>query len=129
LQKVKRIGIMELLNGLYLQNVRHTLIIKVNFIALADLKQYKPKYQWETEEFLLYIDNTKTIRVLMNDRLWLIYFKAMLTHRPRTPKQNFTITKKAKGRALSLKKRRQRLSQTKLANNKELFCEPCTYGK
>jgi hypothetical protein len=60
----------------------------------------------------------------------------MPTHRPRTPKQNFTATttittKKAKGRALSLERRRQRPnpSQTKLANNKELFCEPCTYGK
>jgi hypothetical protein len=35
---------MELSNGLYLQNVRHTLSIKVNLIALADLKQYKSKY-------------------------------------------------------------------------------------
>jgi hypothetical protein len=62
-----------------------------------------------------------------------MHFKAMPTHKPRTLKQNstITITKKAKGRALSLERRRQRLnpSQTKLANNKELFCEPCTYGK
>jgi hypothetical protein len=97
---------VELSNGLYLQNVRHTPTIKVNLIALADLKQYKPKYQWETEEFLLHIDNTKTIRVLMNDRLWPMHFKAMLTHRPRTPKQNFITTKKAKGRALFLERRR-----------------------
>jgi GAG-pre-integrase domain len=55
-----------------------------------------------------------------------------------------TTTKKAKGRALSLERWHQRLShlnyanvkqlatyssQIKLANNKELFCEPCTYGK
>jgi hypothetical protein len=133
LQKVKGIGTVELPNGLYLQNVRHIPSIKVNLIALADLKQYKPRYQWEIEEFLLHIDNT-TIRVPMNDRLWPMHFKAMPTHRPRTPKQNSTTTtttKKAKGRALSLERRRQRPnpSQTKLANNKELFCEPCTYGK
>jgi hypothetical protein len=51
---------------------------------------------------------------------------------------------KAKGRALPLKRWHKRLnhlnyadvkqlathsSQIKLANNKELFCEPCTYGK
>jgi GAG-pre-integrase domain len=56
-----------------------------------------------------------------------------------------TTTKiKAKGRALPLERWHQRLghlnhadvkqlatysSQIKLANNKELFCEPCTYGK
>jgi hypothetical protein len=55
-----------------------------------------------------------------------------------------TTTKKAKGRALPLEKWHKRLghlnyadvkqlatysSQIKLANNKELFCEPCTYGK
>jgi hypothetical protein len=53
-------------------------------------------------------------------------------------------TKKAKGRALPLERWHQRLghlnhadvkqlatysSQIKLANNKELFCESCTYGK
>jgi hypothetical protein len=36
---------MKLPNGLYLQNVRHILTIKINLITLADLKQYKPKYQ------------------------------------------------------------------------------------
>jgi hypothetical protein len=111
LQKVKGIGTVELPNGLYLQNVRHTPSIKVNLIALADLKQYKPRYQWETEEFLLHIDHTKTIRVPMNDRLWPMHFKAIPRHRPRTPKQNSTATtttttKKAKGRALSLERRR-----------------------
>jgi hypothetical protein len=45
LQKVKKIGTVKLPNGLYLQNVRHISFIKVNLIALADLKQYKPKYQ------------------------------------------------------------------------------------
>jgi hypothetical protein len=45
LQKVKKIGTVKLLNGLYLQNVRHIPSIKVNLIALADLKQYKPRYQ------------------------------------------------------------------------------------
>jgi hypothetical protein len=45
LQKVKGIGTVELLNGLRIQNVRHTLFIKVNLIALADLKHYKPRYQ------------------------------------------------------------------------------------
>jgi hypothetical protein len=54
------------------------------------------------------------------------------------------ITKKAKGRALPLERWYQRLGnlnhadvkqlatysgQIKLANNKELFCEPCTYSK
>jgi hypothetical protein len=54
------------------------------------------------------------------------------------------IIKKAKGRALPLKRWHKRLghlnyadvkqlatysSQIKLANNKELFCEPYTYGK
>ena len=54
------------------------------------------------------------------------------------------ITKKAKGRALPLEKWHKRLghlnyadvkqlatysSQIKLANNKELFYEPCTYSK
>ena len=125
---------MELPNGLYLQNVRHISIIKVNLIALADLKQYKPRYQWETEEFLLHIDHTKTIRVPINDRLWPMHFKAMPTHRPRTPKQNSTATtttttKKAKGRALSLERRHQRLGNHLKLTNKELLCEPCTYGK
>jgi hypothetical protein len=55
-----------------------------------------------------------------------------------------TTTKKAKGRALPLERWHKRLShlnyadvkqlathssQIKLANNKELFCEPCIYGK
>jgi GAG-pre-integrase domain len=55
-----------------------------------------------------------------------------------------TTTKKAKGRALPLERWHQRLghlnyadvkqlatysSQIKLANNKELFCEPCIYNK
>jgi hypothetical protein len=44
LQKVKGIGTMELPNGLRIQNVRHTLSIKVNLIALADLRHYKPRY-------------------------------------------------------------------------------------
>jgi hypothetical protein len=44
LQKVKAIGTVELLNGLRIQNVRHTLSIKVNLIALADLRHYKPRY-------------------------------------------------------------------------------------
>jgi hypothetical protein len=44
LQKVKGIGIMELPNGLRIQNVRHTPSIKVNLIALADLRHYKPRY-------------------------------------------------------------------------------------
>jgi hypothetical protein len=106
---------VELPNGLLIQNVRHTLSIKVNLIALADLKQYKPEYQWEIEEFLLHIDDTKTIRVLISDRLWLMHFEAMPTPRPRTPKQSViaiitatttaTTTKiKVKGRALSLKR-------------------------
>jgi hypothetical protein len=155
LQKVKGIGTVELPNGLLIQNVRHTPSIKVNLIALADLKQYKPEYQWETEEFLLHIDDIKTIRVLMSDRLWPMHFEAMPTPRPRTPKQSvivitaaittaITTKTKAKGRALSLERWHQRLghfnhadvkqlatysSQIKLANNKELFCEPCTYGK
>jgi hypothetical protein len=89
-----------------------------------------------------------------------MHFEAILTSKPRTPKQNaqepqiFTIkaptttattTKiKAKGRVLPLERWHQRLghlnhadvkqlatysSQIKLANNKELFCESCTYGK
>jgi hypothetical protein len=144
---------MELPNGLLIQNVRHIPSIKVNLIALADLKQYKPEYQWETEEFLLYIDDTKTIRVPMSDRLWPMHFEAIPTPKPRTPTQTTTATttaattattKKAKGRALPLERWHQRLghlnhadvkqlatysSQIKLANNKELFCEPCTYGK
>jgi hypothetical protein len=55
-----------------------------------------------------------------------------------------TTTKKAKGRALPLERWHKRLghlnyadvkqlatnsSQIKLANNKELFCESCAYGK
>jgi hypothetical protein len=88
LQKVKDISIVKLLNGLRIQNVRHILSIKVNFIALADLRHYKPRYQWETSEFLLHIDDTTTIRVLMSDRLWPMHFKAMLTPKPRTLKQN-----------------------------------------
>jgi hypothetical protein len=44
LQKVKGIGTVELLNGLRIQNVRHILSIKVNLIALADLRHYKPRY-------------------------------------------------------------------------------------
>jgi hypothetical protein len=108
-----------------------------------------------------------------------MHFKAMLTPKPRTLKQNAqeaqtpteapvtvttttatiaittaittatkTITKKAKGkakeRALLLERWHKRLShlnyadvkqlatnssQIKLANNKELFCESCAYGK
>jgi hypothetical protein len=176
---------VELPNGLRIQNVRHTLSIKVNLIALADLRHYKPRYQWETAEFLLHIDDTTTIRVLMSDRLWLMHFKAIPTPKPRTPKQNAQeaqipteapatatttvaiivittaaiivittaaitaikiITKKgkAKGRALPLERWHKRFghlnyanvkqlathsSQIKLANNKELFCESCAYGK
>jgi hypothetical protein len=120
LQKVKETGTVELPNGLRMQNVRHIPFIKINLIALADLKQYKPEYQWETEEFLLYIDDTKTIRVPISDRLWPMHFEAIPTPKPRTPKQNAqelqtstikalittaTTTKtKAKGRALPLKK-------------------------
>jgi hypothetical protein len=44
LQKVKGIGTVELPNGLRIQNVRHTPSIKVNLIALADLRHYKPRY-------------------------------------------------------------------------------------
>jgi hypothetical protein len=44
LQKVKKIGIVELLNGLRIQNVRHISFIKVNLIALADLRHYKLRY-------------------------------------------------------------------------------------
>jgi GAG-pre-integrase domain len=79
---------VELLNGLRIQNVRHTPSIKVNLIALADLRHYKPRYLWETAEFLLYIDDTTTIRVPISDRLWLMHFKAIPTPKPRTPKQN-----------------------------------------
>jgi hypothetical protein len=68
--------------------VRYIPSIKVNFIALADLRHYKPRYLWETAEFLLYIDDTTTIRVSMSDRLWPMHFKAMPTPKPRTPKQN-----------------------------------------
>jgi hypothetical protein len=61
-----------------------------------------------------------------------------------TTAATITITKKAKGRALPLEKWHKRLghlnysnvkqlvtynSQIKLANNKELFYEPCTYSK
>jgi hypothetical protein len=88
LQKVKGIGTVKLPNGLRIQNIRHTLFIKVNFIALADLRHYKPRYLWETAEFLLHIDDMTTIRVLMSDRLWLMHFKAIPTPKPRTPKQN-----------------------------------------
>jgi hypothetical protein len=177
LQKVKGIGTVELPNGLRIQNVRHTPSIKVNLIALADLRHYKPRYLWETAEFLLHIDDTTTIRVPMSDRLWPMHFKAIPTPKPRTPKQNAqeaqtpteapatatttaattatttaattatrTTTKKgkAKGRALPLERWHKRLghlnyadvkqlatnsSQIKLANNKELFCELCAYGK
>jgi hypothetical protein len=83
----------------------------------------------------------------MSDRLWPMHFETMPTPRPRTLKQSataITTKTKAKGRALSLKRWHQRLghlnhadvkqlatysSQIKLANNKKLFCEPCTYGK
>jgi hypothetical protein len=185
LQKVKKIGTVELLNGLRIQNVRHIPSIKVNLIALADLRHYKPRYLWETAEFLLHIDDTTTIRVPMSDRLWPMHFKAIPTPKPRTPKQNaqeaqipteapatatttvattatttaattatttaaITVTRttikkgKAKGRALPLERWYKRLghlnyadvkqlatnsSQIKLANNKELFCESCAYGK
>jgi hypothetical protein len=88
LQKVKGIGTVELLNGLRIQNVRHIPFIKVNLIALADLRHYKPRYLWETAEFLLHIDDTTTIRVPMSDRLWLMHFKAIPTPKPRTLKQN-----------------------------------------
>jgi cytoskeletal protein RodZ len=88
LQKIKRIGTVELPNGLRIQNVRYIPFIKVNLIALADLRHYKPRYQWETAEFLLHIDDTTTIRVLISDRLWPMHFKAILTPKPRTPKQN-----------------------------------------
>jgi hypothetical protein len=44
LQKVKRIGTVELPNGLRIQNVRYIPSIKVNLIALADLRHYKPRY-------------------------------------------------------------------------------------
>jgi hypothetical protein len=44
LQKVKGIGTVELSNGLRIQNVRHILFIKVNLIALADLRHYKLRY-------------------------------------------------------------------------------------
>jgi hypothetical protein len=69
LQKIKGIGTVELPNGLRIQNVRHIPFIKVNLIALADLRHYKPRYLWETAEFLLHIDDTTTIRVPMSDRL------------------------------------------------------------
>jgi hypothetical protein len=88
LQKVKGIGTVELPNGLRIQNVRHIPSIKVNLIVLADLRHYKSRYQWETAEFLLYIDDMTTIRVLMSDRLWLMHFKAIPTPKPRTLKQN-----------------------------------------
>jgi hypothetical protein len=68
--------------------VRHTLFIKVNLIVLADLRHYKPRYLWETAEFLLHIDDTTTIRVPMSDRLWPMHFKVMPTPKPRTLKQN-----------------------------------------
>jgi hypothetical protein len=45
LQKIKGIGTVKLPNGLRIQNVRHILFIKVNLIALADLRHYKPRYQ------------------------------------------------------------------------------------
>jgi hypothetical protein len=67
------------------------------------------------------------------------------TSTTKAPTITATITKtKAKGRALFLERWHQRLghlnhadvkqlatysSQIKLANNKELFCESCTYGK
>jgi hypothetical protein len=88
LQKIKGIGTVKLSNRLRIQNVRHIPFIKVNLIALADLRHYKPRYQWETAEFLLHIDDTTTIRVLMSDRLWPMHFKAIPTPKPRTPKQN-----------------------------------------
>ena len=44
LQKVKRIGTVKLPNGLRIQNVWHIPFIKVNLIALADLRHYKPRY-------------------------------------------------------------------------------------
>jgi hypothetical protein len=88
LQKIKKIGTVKLPNGLRIQNVRHIPSIKVNFITLADLRHYKPRYLWETAEFLLHIDDTTTIRVPMSDRLWPMHFKVMPTPKPRTPKQN-----------------------------------------
>jgi hypothetical protein len=44
LQKIKGIGTVELPNGLRIQNVRYTPSIKINLIALADLRHYKPRY-------------------------------------------------------------------------------------
>jgi hypothetical protein len=44
LQKIKEIGTVKLLNGLRIQNVRHIPFIKVNLIALTDLRHYKPRY-------------------------------------------------------------------------------------
>lgn len=83
---------MELPNGLHIENVRHIPSIKINLIALADLEPYKPEYLWETREFLLHIDDMKTIRVPMSNRLWPIHFEAIPTPRPRTPKQSATAT-------------------------------------
>jgi hypothetical protein len=150
LQKVKGIGTIELPNGLRIQNVRHTPSIKVNLIALADLRHYKPRYLWKTAEFLLHIDDTTTIRVPISDRLWPMHFKAMPTPKPRTPKQNaqeaqtpttktpataatttaattattttatIATTKKAKGRALPLERWHKRLGHLNYADVKQL---------
>jgi hypothetical protein len=144
LQKVKEIGTVELPNGLRIQNVRHTPSIKVNLIVLADLRHYKPRYQWETAEFLLHIDDTTTIRVPISDRLWPMHFKAIPTPKPRTPKQNAqeaqtptkapatatttaattATTKKVKGkakrRALPLKRWHKRLNHLNYADVKQL---------
>jgi len=116
---------VSLPNGIQLQNVRHTPTIKVNLIALADLLQYKPEFQWETKEFVLHVED-KVVRIPMKDRLWPIRLdrtdisKSLTNATSRTVK---AIAKATSHSAQSLETWHKRLGHLNYADVKQLAAD------
>jgi hypothetical protein len=80
-------GTVKLSNELVLHDVRHMPAFAINIIALADLRAYRPAYDWKNAEWLLNIGND-TIRVAEESRLWPIY--AQSTTEQQNHKQQMT---------------------------------------
>jgi hypothetical protein len=70
-------GTVKLPNELVLHDVRHMPVFAINIIVLADLRAYRPAYDWKNAEWLLNIGND-TIRIAKESKLWLIYIQSII---------------------------------------------------
>jgi hypothetical protein len=107
-------GIIKLLNGLMLHDVRHIPVFAINIITLADLRAYRPAYDWKNAEWLLNIGNN-TIRVAEESRLWPILFRALLSSKRLPSNGRPPSNKKSPNNRRSVNKRP--------SSNRRLFLE------